>query len=287
MISAALVSRTTSAFPLSIGTSLAFESIFEGTYSPYDVDRVIPNKVDITDYNYFFINISTLVRNVLGAVSKSSYLSTEPYGVAEVLRNEIDIINSIMENDAGGRCKVVYYNNTYSKIKHTKNPLILLRKDNTAAQQIFTDKVDKSIHIFVKENKDIPVIEYRDYPTGSISNTALILTHVPYDLLGFRTFSKLDLIESHTGKLKPKKLWYTKLYKMSGEDLSYIPFYKWSLVFFGDHVMFHPHSTKVRLSILDVAKKGKWTSSTPPDKVRHDLMLYMRDIPLRNGILDI
>lgn len=286
MITDALATRTMSAFPLSIGTSIAFESIFEGMMSPYDTDRVIPDRVDINKYKYFYINLETLVRNILGSVKKEVFLLSKPQDLSDVLFNEVQIINSIMSND-GGKCIPVFYSSTYSKILNTNNKIIDIRKDNTDLQKTTTSKIDKTLDIFYKDYKNEGYLRIDSYPRCIEVAHGLILSHIAYDLLGYKTFYKLDLIESHTGKLKPRKLWYTKFYKMPVSDLSYIPFYKWSLVVFGDNIMFHPMSSKIRLDVLEVAKRGHWTHATTADKVRQDLNAYMRDIPLRNEILSI
>jgi len=47
---ATLASRTVSAFPISIGTSLAFESVFFPRQPSYDPERQIPNRVEVTQY---------------------------------------------------------------------------------------------------------------------------------------------------------------------------------------------------------------------------------------------
>ncbi len=60
-----LAERTVSAFPLSIGTSLAFESLFDGRQAPYDNERELPSRINIDDYKIFLINVGTLIRNII------------------------------------------------------------------------------------------------------------------------------------------------------------------------------------------------------------------------------
>ena len=52
----------------------------------------------------------------------------------------------------------------------------------------------------------------------------------------------VDLIETHTGVIKDRNKWYTKL---SGKGMECIPFAKWSLQFFGDGKIFVYNVQKV------------------------------------------
>jgi hypothetical protein len=53
-----LSTRTISAFPLSISTSLALESIFTPKLPPYDPNRIIPEHINLIDYQEIWINFS-------------------------------------------------------------------------------------------------------------------------------------------------------------------------------------------------------------------------------------
>src|SRR5690606_20358874 len=96
----------------------------------------------------------------------------------------------------------------------------------------------------------------------------LIITHFPVDLLNRYKFSRLVLLETHTGAMKPHTLWYTKLY--NGKELNMIPFDRMTVQVFGDGNLFTPALIKLRRHILDLAKRYKWTSVTTKDMVlRH------------------
>lgn len=74
----AIDARTVSAFPLSVGTSLALESVFNGVQEPIDPNRVIPQKVEINNYDAFWINVGTLFRNLYNALNKDSIKFLRP-----------------------------------------------------------------------------------------------------------------------------------------------------------------------------------------------------------------
>ena len=64
-----LYTRTISAFPISVGTSLALESLFAPRLETIDPERKF-ERVDVTKYSEVWINLSTLFRNIVGAVEK-------------------------------------------------------------------------------------------------------------------------------------------------------------------------------------------------------------------------
>jgi hypothetical protein len=87
---------------------------------------------------------------------------------------------------------------------------------------------------------------------------------------------KLDLLESHTGKLKPRYEWGSKFYPLGDRDMSHLPFIEKLLLIFGDKVLIQPALTKIRQQVYDVSIKRGWTSMTTKAKVVMDLST---DIP--------
>ncbi len=277
-----LASRTISAFPLSIGTSLAFESIFEGRMAPYDPSRSIPEHISIGDYTHMYINVVTLIRNFLGALPREVAVGVSPVVLANGISEEIEIINSILMNEGRDVCKAVYYYSTYAPIHRLKNTHVEIRTAKTDKQKAAEHQLESTLKILFKSGI---VAEVTDLIPAEYAERILMLTHHAYDLLAYKSVSKLDLIESHTGKLKGRNLWYTKLHAMGETDLSCIPFHKRMLMVFGDHTLFYPWPFKARQSVVDVAKKGKWTFATTDEKIRVDMNAYMKDIYLRDEIL--
>ena len=99
----------------------------------------------------------------------------------------------------------------------------------------------------------------------------MILTHYPADLLPYKDFKKLDLLESHTGKLKTYINWYSKYYPISGKDMSILPFTKKLLFIFGDKYQIAPTPIKLRTSIYEVASNSNWSPLTTEKKINLDL----------------
>ena len=272
-----LNNRITSGFPLSIATSHVFESIFSPQLPVHDPDRKIPTKIDITKYNFFYINISTLFRNIIGSLQKNDFGIATPLAVADVLDSEIKIIESLLSHEGIGKCVPMFYIGNYNSWlcikKLKKNTNLSFRKDNTEYQKAYLLKLNQTFELLLKNTNSNNVIELNSpimpnkYPKG------LILTHIPYDLLSYKYFSNLDLIESHTGKLKHRGEWYTKFYQLKDISLINIPFIEMMLLIFGDNIMFKPMDLKIRKAILEVSNIRKWTAFTTIDKVKLDLEL--------------
>lgn len=264
----ALASRTTSSFPLSIGTSLAFESISKGNKPAYDPDRVIPNKINLSDYNYFYINLMSLFRNILGAVSSKDVPALMPGDIVYTLSQEVDIIKDIVNNESNNKTKCLFYVSKYSNL-NKQHPYAYIRKDNTEKQKQYSSIMQMVINEYIKtQTKGSIEIFDLELKTNSKSNS-LILTNFAYDLLSYKSFSKLDLIESHTGILKDKTQFYTKL--IGGKDLIRIPFNTMSLQVFGDSQTFNPMPSKTRQVVLELADKYQWHQGTTKDRLYYSI----------------
>ena len=269
----ALLNRTISSFPLSIGTALAFESIFKGTLPVYDPQRQIPDQVDIGTYNSFWINTTTLMRNILGAIPTDAQKRVQPDELAETLQNEVIFIQNLIETQSLQQCQPIFYHATYKKLLKSlfTAQYIKFRTPTTPNQIAYQQLLDKAYTLFEKETS-IDLYETNDHlePTKT-NNTALILTHQPYDLTNYKDFMKLDLIESHTGKLKSRKDWATKYYPIPETDMFFLPFTRKLLMIFGDHVLIKPMDIKYRRLILEVGRNNKWTPLTTEAKIRMDM----------------
>lgn len=254
-----LSNRVVSAFPISVATSLALESIFRGPNPCIDPEREIPQQVDISKYDQFYINLSTLYRNIIGALSKEDFLRVGPKGLKETLLFEMEMITSIFQNEGRGTIQVIYYACEYrearSKLKH---PYAIFRVENTDKQKAYRAMHDQTIALLFSERQKSDTLKIFD--SAIIPNQkskAMILTHIAYDLLSFKKFEYLDLIESHTGVLKNHFQFYTKYHE--GKVLNQIPFNKGFLQVFGDSEMYKPFDIRIRKTILELAQENRWT----------------------------
>jgi hypothetical protein len=281
-----LAERTISGFPLSIGTSLAFESIFEPLLDPYDPKREIPNKVSIIDYQQIWINIYTLFRNLAGSIDKPLFIRTKPEEFAQVLYQEIEVIQSLLTNEGMNICKPIFYYASYNDVYSNQHKIVEIRKDTTTNQLLNVSKYQDTIKVFHKLYPDF-LLQLDSKLKPDTAQKALLLSHIPYDLLSYKYFRELDLIESHTGVLKARKDWYTKYYVLPRADMSILPFNRKFLKIFGDHVMFSPMDHVLRRELINIGTYRQWTNMTTTAKIIQDLNISLKDRMLYDAILKI
>lgn len=269
--------RTTSSFPLSIGTALALESVFlEGPMPHYDNERKIPNVVKLNNYSEIWINLTTLIRNISGASDKTAFTIASPKEIMDILISEIDVINDLFAIEGKGVCIPRYYYCSYKQLKASyKEDKVKFRKEKTDLQLVYSDKVNKTLKLLFNSTDEYSLFDSQI--KSDLYTNSLIITHIPYDLLSSSKFNKLDLLETHTGKLKTKHDWYSKYYPVGNIDLSNLPFLKILLLILGDHVLIQPNDIRLRRLITEVAEKGKWTTATTLEKVMHDFEIHVHE----------
>lgn len=261
-----LSNRTMSAYPVSIGTSLFLESLSDGPNPPYDPERIIPDRVDITQYDEMYVNCLTLFRNIIGAVDKDGYNRVTPIALRDVLEFEIDLIKDLINDISYGKTKVIFYASDYSELEK-KYPHARLRNDTTEKQKIYTALLVNTLNAFFKDQpKSDNMMHFKLELKPKESTKALIVTNYAIDLLSYKYFKNLDLLESHTGQIKHRPTWNSKY--LDHKNLTRMPFNKVLLQIFGDAQTFFAWPKETRDSIIELANKYKWTGLTTTDRVK-------------------
>jgi hypothetical protein len=280
----AISSRTTSGFPLSIGTSLAMESVFVPVKPTIDPYRKIPQQINIDDYNQVWINIGTLFRNLYNAVDRNFLGKFDGVDVADALSTEMETIADLVVSSSQGKTESVFYNCSYSDLTN-RFKLGTLRLPNTEKQLLYADLYKKSIDNLLKrsQRESIRHIEtYQSMFSGGSKSEALILTHFPIDLLNAKKFRSMDLLESHTGILKKPTDWYTKYY--DGRDLNMLPLNGILLTVFGDDHHFRPQNRAMKEAVLAFAIERRWTCITSAQEIVNGIKT-LKDHALRDALL--
>lgn len=268
-----LYDRTTSAFPVSIGTSLAMESIFlNGPQPSFDPDRKIPNRVDLHRYQEIWFNVETLIRNIAGSVERSRFTECVPKHVLEILNSEIEILESLFQVEGQGTCRPIFYVSSFKSLRAQKKHFVFFRDSETSIQKSYDFKVDQIIKLLNRQTEKVRMLDDEIKPDRRSS--ALIVTHYPYDLLSHARFERLELLESHTGILKKRPDWNTKYAPMGQESLSHLPFHENLLFIFGDKTLLRPQSFKVRQKVLDMSIQDKWTPYTTLTKIHESFRMH-------------
>lgn len=248
-----LSSRAVGELPLSIGTSLAIEAL-----------------KDVNGYDSLWINVKTLYRNIYEACDRELLNKLEANGIADIISDEISFIRRHLTV----KMKVVIYDLGYKGLEK-RYPKALLKTANTDRQIAYQKMMDETIDIVIGEDFDQKIefdagSELRGEPTKS-----LIMTHYPVDLLSRTKFRQLRLLESHTGVIKGRSEWFTKL--QNGREMNFLPFNKFTIQIFGDGKHFSGYPPKVKKAVMTMAIENRWTSVTTNDKVRFSIK-RMKDL---------
>lgn len=254
--------REKGAYPVSLGTSIALEAL-AGNYPERPV-----NPPPIREMKEVWFNLRTLLRNLQGALASDVRDRVTHGALVPSLIEELSLIESIIISMSSGNARAVFYVCDYSSIRQ-KFPKTGLRVPTTP-KQIMHDAIEKAVIRALLDHGVSQDLRTFRYELDGRNQPAFILTHLPIDLLSRYAFSKLELLESHTGNIKKPAQWNTKL--TNGKELVNIPFCRFSLQVFGDNGNhFAPAPRAVKEIVLDLADKYRWTSITTDLKIRESI----------------
>lgn len=265
--------RTKGQFPISIATSLALEGLFGILEDNKDPNPPWP------DYTDLIINVRTLFRNLLGSIEDEHTSTNTGYHYAIAIIEEMTIIRNIVTQYTDGKIKTHFYACNYDTLTGLY-PFSFFRESKTDKQKFYAKMENGTIDEVIKQlGKPNEYIRLFDSYIPLDVNKTLVITNYPVDLLNIQKASEIALVESHTGKLKRKAQWNTKLY--NGSKLPPIPFDKMTIRVFGDSGnLFAPYPIEIRRKLLEIAGKYKWHSQTTRErilqtvKLSNDIVLY-------------
>lgn len=270
-----LVERELGKLPVSIATALAIDGLFN-RHPDIKPLKILP----ASKANILYMNARTMFRNIHGAVGdKDKANSVSPRDYAEMLLSEIDEIRSALAQESHPLNLVVYLP-TYASIArymgngelkplNTQNQKVYSKLENDCLQEIEKRYRNEENKPYLHVNMEIKVESYQNI---------FIFTHLPVDLLNVVNAADVFLVESHTGRVKPKDLWYTKFDK---ERSPTIPFNKATLLMFGDSGgLFKAQPIKARTRVIEVSNERKWNAFTTPSRMMVGLELSKEPILL-------
>jgi len=261
--------RAVGQFPISVPTSLAIEALV-GIHPDHKV-----TKPPILKYEELWVNLRVLFRNFISSIDRDAIPKIKPSDIASVLEEEMGYIESIIKEESNGSVRVVFYYSNYSDVEHHFKKAVV-RMDNTEKQKFMTALHNATIKIILDRHKinndyNLFVFALLLKPRTEQKKHAVILTNYAIDLLAYKEFAKLTLVESHTGKLKDLAEFYTKFAGIDGQDLSQIPFTGYFLTIFGDKETFRSFDLKTRMDIIGIAKKYNWSVISTIDKIKYGI----------------
>ena len=258
---AALSGRDVGQIPVSIGTSLALEGAFgilEDNHNP----KPIIHSVDV-----MYVNLRTLIRNMVGSIDPEQLSKVFPEDMAFMLTNELTTIREAVALVSKGRVKVQYYLCNYRTLPK-RYPAARLKNANTDKQKFDAMREENTVmelKRILDHHPEVGLIE-SDIDLPNDNRRVLLLSSYAVDLLQRYRFQSVMLLESHTGAVKPPSMWHTKL--TNGKELSCMPFDRMTIQFFGDNNnLFSGYPIKARRVLIDIAIKNRWNALTTKDYI--------------------
>lgn len=256
--------------PLSIATSIAFESLLNmepsENASEY-VRRPEGGNPPIESFKTIWINLRTLLRNIDGAIDKDAERSASPLDYYHVLLAEISTIDGIIKNSYP-EVKIMYFAKTYDSL--TKIWKQALFRDVTAPKLKIFSVIERNVLNFISEDIKKNVLNKDNFILADcylhIENDSALFSHFPVDLILRKGGKFKALVESHTGAIKEKKDWNTKL--RDGKKYPRIPFDAAMIQIFGDSQnMLSPQTKAIREKLSAMSEKYNWHPLTTKDRI--------------------
>lgn len=237
------MTRVLGTLPISVGTALAMEAL---------------QKAPMHQYKTLLINLTTIVRNAREAYPELPSSSE----LHEAVKSDLmEIANFIVSLKLKSVLELKVYYPSYQSLPNIF-PMAKLRckAEKKTARQLAIEKLDGETLKSISKEFD-KVIEKTDTKLVSFIGETLIVTHHPVDLVMTDGYTRLNLLESHTGEIKRYQQFYTKL--TGGSELTNIPLNKLTIQIFGDRsVDFFSHSLGVKNEIKELALSAKWSSAS-------------------------
>ena len=283
--------RTLSNFDnVSIGTGLAFETLFKPKNGYYDPERDIPVLSD--SYKVVWINCYTILRNIISSISttdeKNTFLSKSNNTndlVSTFLEEYSFIFKLLTENNYIPVLFIPNYkkNNTLERMdrnilhvddndSYTSKTLMLLNRAALEVKKNYYSGIIKDLTKYIVDNKlansELMTLLASELKTGfKIKLLAqggnLILTHFYIDMFNHKYVNRLALLESHTGKIKKHYELNSKYSSLKDMDFkSVIPFIESMYYIFGDNNLVKPVAAKIRKKIYELFVRNKINSTS-------------------------
>lgn len=261
---------------ISIGTSLGLQGAL-GTHPDLDTKGEVP----LLEFSNLWVNVATLVRNLISCVPSANQIELLPSDIAVAIVNEIDIISASIQA-ANSQMKCVFYINDVEGIEE-KLPNLNLWQPKTDRQKIIVATVKESLRLIVDSVSDVDFRLFKYIINPDMVGNTLMISHKPLDLMSNYRFDQLSLLESHTGVIKSKFKWGSKL----GIKDETIPFNLFTLHIFGDgNVDISSARHELRKITTFMIKDGGWNATTTMARIRQSIQ-RLKEKKLKEELLEL
>lgn len=254
--------RVKGQFPISIATSLAIEGLL-GMHP----EAPIPVRPHWLNYDTLFVNVRTVYRNLYGLFKAEQADALKASEIAPFILEEMEIIKNVVRQHSEGNMDVIFYSCSYENLsgiyKHGQ-----FKEADTVKQKMYSAKESAVLDECYKKlgGKNNETFKLFDVTIVGDFKRTLLFSHYPVDLLNIKNVKSLALLESHTGLVKGKNEWYTKL--KNGKDHPRIPFDKMTIQLFGDSGgLFKPYPRRHREKMIELSNKYQWSQITTKERI--------------------
>lgn len=253
--------RTLGQFPVSIATSLALEGL-------YGVLEDNPNpSPPCNNYDHVLINFRTLFRNIVGAFPASERDHLYPKDYMPIIIEEMRIIRNILKSQSTGKLTVQFYACSYADLSNMY-PYSFFKEVKSAKQKEYAAMENTVFDMAYKSLGGITnnILSGYDTTIPSVTGRTLVITHYPIDLLNIVGAGSLALLESHTGVVKTRPEWSSKL--VDHKLYPRIPFDRMTVQVFGDTGnLFRPYPHEFRKRLGELSTKYEWNGTTTKSRI--------------------
>lgn len=234
---------------------------------PFSIGIAIPLTTELIKekivYNAVFMNFRTLFRAFHGSYSQGEM--PNKVKLIEAFTEELTNLKAYVE--ALGYIVNIYHCN-YPKLTK-KFPDAQPKKPESPKERIYADYE----HTAFEVSNELGLIDQiTSYRINGVVGKAVMITHYPIDLLSQYNFGELFLLESHSGNLKDRTRWNSKL-GIKSDITPRIPFNILTLQLFGDGAkMFKSvKELKLKKAFIQLVKDNNWTTYTTMSRIRATL----------------
>lgn len=255
-------------YPISIGTSLALETI--GRPSKPEAGHSIPDMpIPIERYGAIAISVNTLIKNLIESIDPN-HLPKGTFDTATFILDQVDQELSVIKevvHDANRNMIVSPYVNTFSVLNS-----ILAKYDK---RRTFSGKVGDRHALYLFTLKVAITRDYTIWNTNvnlrliSPGFKVMVLTSFPIDIVNNERTA--TILESHTGVVRMYNTFYKKLYKTGKVDMTIVPFNIITLLLFGDKYNILPDPIGVRREFLALSSEKNFQYNTTKRKILDEI----------------
>lgn len=199
---------STGPFGVNIATDLMLESVLTTDGNRIDPNREIPNKVNLKKYKKWYINFNSFITNVVSAYDKdtvTSIISKKNKSILDQVKDRVIDEMVILDNLFVDTIEIVYYYVNYNKYKNLLSPIDVKTRSG-GMQSVVLEQLMNMVTEDVMFIDNIYIEMYTN--KARFESNSLVTTSIPMDLIHSKS---IDLLEFHTGVLKKRNMFYTKM----------------------------------------------------------------------------